>query len=68
VWSARRRARDAGFEQGARAGDVLMMPGVFWVEDGRVRWRHAFRHAGDLPDFPRLPTLVRTDEGDGSKR
>jgi len=58
VWSARRRAREAGYEQGESLGDVFMMPGVFWVEDGRVRWRHAYRHAGDAPDFARLPERV----------
>jgi hypothetical protein len=61
VWSAHRRARAAGFEQGERVGDVRMMPGVFWVEGGRVRWRHVFRHAGDAPDFERIPELARRE-------
>jgi len=61
VWSARRGARAAGFEQGKTLGDAFMMPGVFWVEDGRVRWRHRFRHAGDAPDFDRIPALVRAE-------
>lgn len=58
VWSARRRAKGAGFEQGERLGDAFMMPGVFWAEDGRIRWVHEFRHAGDAPDFPRVPRLA----------
>jgi hypothetical protein len=36
-----------------------MMPGVFWIEAGRLRWAHALRHAGDAPDFERIPELVR---------
>ena len=58
VWAARRRAADAGHAQGERLGDVWMMPGVFWVEGGRVVWRHAYGHAGDAPDFERLPELA----------
>lgn len=58
VWRARRRARDAGVAQGERVGDVWMMPGLFWVEGGRVRWRHDYRHAGDAPDYGALPALV----------
>lgn len=63
VWSARRRARAAGFEQGERLGDAFMMPGVFWVEARRVVWRHVFRHAGDIPDFERVPELARSASG-----
>jgi hypothetical protein len=58
VWKARRRALQAGFEQGERSGDVWMMPGVLWVEAGRVRWRHAYGHAGDAPDYASLPEAM----------
>ena len=58
VWASRRRAKAEGFEQGERLGDALMMPGVFWAEAGRIRWLHAFRHAGDSPDFAAIPGRV----------
>jgi len=58
-WQAGRRARAQGHEQGAAMGDVWMMPGVFLVEKGHVIWSHAFRHAGDHPDFARIPELAR---------
>ncbi len=35
-----------------------MMPGLFWVEGRRVRWRYEYRHAGDAPDYASLPVTV----------
>ena len=58
VWSARRRARAGGHENGDCSGDIWRMPGVFLVQGDRVRWRHEFRHVGDHPDFARIPELA----------
>jgi hypothetical protein len=46
-------------EQGPPDGDVWRMPGIFLVENQRIVWEHAFRHAGDHPDFARIPQLAR---------
>jgi len=59
LWSAERRARDKGHENGPRSGDVWRMPGIFLVYQGRVCWKHDFRHAGDAPDLTELPERVR---------
>jgi len=55
VWSAARRARNKGLSQGARSGDIWMMPGVFLVDDGHIVWAHEYSHAGDHPDFQCIP-------------
>jgi hypothetical protein len=59
LWSAQRRARAKGIEQGPPDGDVWRMPGLFLVEDGHVVWEHTFHHAGDHPDFARIPERAR---------
>jgi hypothetical protein len=38
------------------------MPGLFLVKDDTILWRHRFRHAGDHPDFARIPNLLRTGD------
>ncbi len=58
LWGAERRARDKGHESGERTGDIWRLPGVLLVEGKRVLWSHAFRHAGDHPDWDRVPALV----------
>lgn len=58
IWSSGRRARAQGHRQGRAGSDPWMMPGIFWVEDGAIVWRHRFRHAGDQPDFPQIPELA----------
>jgi hypothetical protein len=59
VWRAKRRAEEAGHENGARTGDIWMMPGAFLVRGDRILWAHDPRHAGDHPDFSGLPALAR---------
>jgi hypothetical protein len=59
VWSARRRAIEAGHRNGERSGDLWRMPGVFLVRDDAVLWAHEFQHAGDLPDFAGIPERAR---------
>jgi hypothetical protein len=58
LWSAERRARAKGHEGGERTGDIWRLPGVFLVEGARVMWSHEFRHAGDHPEWDRIPALV----------
>lgn len=59
VWRAQTRARTKGHVQGARVGDVWMMPGTLLVRDERVVWSHAYRHAADHPEFAKIPDLAR---------
>jgi len=54
VWVAGLRSLFKGHRPGRPVGDPMQMPGIFLVESGKVRWRHAFRHAGDHPDFATL--------------
>jgi hypothetical protein len=48
-----------GHSQGKAQGDVLLMPGLFMVERGLIRWEHHFRHVGDHPDFAGLGDIAR---------
>ena len=61
VWTALRRARSKGIEQGPRSGDLWMMPGIFLVNAGRVLWAHEYEHAGDHPEFHCIPQLAGLD-------
>ena len=58
LWNAERRARAKGHQSGERTGDIWRLPGVFLVEGARVLWSHEFRHAGDHPEWDRMPALV----------
>jgi len=67
LWAAERRAaRAKGHENGPRSGDIWRMPGIFLVQNGRVRWKHDFRHAGDAPDLTELPERVRRLEAEAN--
>ncbi len=57
VWAAQRRAKAKGLSNGRRTADIWMMPGIFVVQERRVVWAHEFQHAGDHPDFERIPDL-----------
>lgn len=54
VFRAGRRAHEKGHENGPRSGDIYRMPGAFLVQGDSVLWQHAYRHAGDHPDFRAL--------------
>jgi hypothetical protein len=55
------RAAAKGHGLGVPVGDPLQMPGLFYVADDRILWQHDFAHAGDHPDFEKLPErLLRT--------
>lgn len=58
VWSARSRAAGKGHRNGERSGDIWRLPGVFLVAEGTIRWAHEYRHAGDRPDYARIPDLA----------
>jgi len=55
VMAAGLRAKRKGHGNGPRTGDIYRMPGAFLVEGDRVLWEHAYRHAGDHPDFAEIP-------------
>jgi hypothetical protein len=64
VWLAGFRAALKGNLAGKPIGDVWTMPALFLVRDDTILWRHGFRHAGDHPDFARIPDLLRTGAHD----
>lgn len=66
LWQAERRARRKGHASGERVGDIWRMPGVFLVAGDRVLWSHEFRHAGDHPDWDRIPALASARTGGAS--
>lgn len=47
-------------------GDPWLMPGCFLVRDGSILWRHDFLHAGDHPDFTRIPAIAAGLANDAS--
>lgn len=52
------RAASKGHGLGRPVGDPLQMPGLFLVKGSELLWQHDFKHAGDHPDFLRLPSLL----------
>jgi len=53
------RALAKGHLQGApEGGDPRQMPGAFLVQGDQVLWRHDFDHAGDQPDWEKIPEEV----------
>ncbi len=63
VWLAGVRATLKGHVGGRATGDPWTMPGLFLVLDDRILWRRDFRHAGDHPDFARIPAFLRSLHG-----
>jgi hypothetical protein len=59
VLAAGYRAHRKGHANGPRSGDIYRMPGLFLVRGDRVLWQHVYRHAGDQPDFRRIPDAAR---------
>lgn len=62
VWLAGARAALKGNRAGKAVGDPRTMPGLLLVRGDLILWRHAPRHAGDHPDFARVPDLLGTLE------
>ena len=44
---------------GKFVGDIWMMPGVFLVKKEDIIWQHDFKHAGDHPDFTKIPEYAK---------
>ncbi len=59
VWACGVRAALKGSSGGWPTSDPWMMPGVFVVQGNTILWQHTFRHAGDHPDFTRIPTQIQ---------
>jgi hypothetical protein len=68
VWLCGLRAVSKGNLQTIRKpiGDPWLMPGCFLIERERVLWRHKFLHAGDHPDFARIPQILAGSASDAS--
>lgn len=62
------RATFRGNGVGKPVGDVWQMPGAFVLHEGRVIWSHAFRHAGDLPAYEKLPEEIVSIVGGSAAR
>jgi len=54
VFAAGLRAVMKGNLVGKPVGDVWMMPGMFLVREGAVRWKYIAEHTGDHPDLTEL--------------
>lgn len=52
------RASAKGHTLGAPKGDVMMMPGLFLVENNQQLWAHDFAHVGDHPDWEKVPQFA----------
>ncbi len=61
------RAAKKGHTLGKPVGDVFQMPGLFLVMRGDVVWHHDFAHAGDHPDFTKIPGLVARYRGSDNR-
>lgn len=59
VWAGKRRANEKGHRNGERSGDIWRMPGVFLARGDEILWSHAYRHAGDHPDFASVGELAQ---------
>lgn len=55
VWACGVRAAAKGYFIGKPVGDPWVMPGLFLVQGREIRWQYDFAHAGDHPNFSRLP-------------
>lgn len=58
VFTSAARAMSKGHLQGETVGDALVMPGLFVVQDHHITWEYPYKHAGDHPNWARLPELA----------
>ncbi len=58
VWLRGIGAAIKGHGVGLPVGDPLVMPGSYLVQDDRVLWSHDAQHAGDHPDYEKLPGIL----------
>jgi hypothetical protein len=57
VWACAIRATVQGNTVGKPVGDPWQMPGVFLVQGAEILWHHDYAHAGDNPDWTKVPQL-----------
>lgn len=62
VWHRGMKSFGKGHRPGKFQGDIRQMPGLLWVRDSRIVWRHDFEHAGDHPVVGDIP-LFRLSVG-----
>jgi hypothetical protein len=55
VWRSGMKAWSRGHRPGMPQGSIRQMPGLMWVQAGRIVWRHDFEHAGDHPKLSEIP-------------
>ncbi len=58
VWACGVRATLKGHMIGMKVGDPWTMPTSFVVQGERVVWEYEGAHAGDHPNFERIPQLA----------
>ncbi len=58
VWACGVRSAAKGHFIGMKVGDPWTMPTSFLVDGDTVLWRYEGVHAGDHPDFERIPQLA----------
>lgn len=61
VWACGVRASTKGHTIGAPVGDPWVMPGLFLIDpvSGQSLWQHDFAHAGDHPDWAKIPERIK---------
>jgi len=63
VWRSGIRTWSRGYRPGLPQGDIRQMPGLMWVQAGKIVWRHDFAHAGDHPNLSKMPWLPLQPSG-----
>ncbi|MHC4940524.1 MAG: AhpC/TSA family protein [Planctomycetota bacterium] len=53
------RAFSRGHGIGRPVGDPRQMPGAFLLKGDEIVWRHAYRHAGERPDWNAARALAQ---------
>jgi len=48
---------------GLPKSDPFIMPGAFFIRGAEIVWSHEYRHAGDHPDFHRIPEFLHLPVG-----
>lgn len=51
VWERLREARARGYRSRFPIGNPWLLPAMFLIERGQVRWQFRYRHIGDRPDL-----------------
>lgn len=59
VWRQGMKTLSKGHRLGIPQGSVRQLPGLMLVKAERIVWRHDFEHAGDHPNFQKLPLFAQ---------